>query len=450
MAQCHTGRAFSTKSSCVQIVTPELWSISVTWQGLQYDGGSPVLDYKLTLLDSNNIVQQNQSQIRGTNHTFFNLQQNRQYNIVLEARNAIGYSKPSNNIVRTRKADPPRVLSITNAPSLQTVNITWTSTNDNTGVPILEYQTILVDTVTKLQRNFDGIKDSSLYVTGLHHNRTYQVYVKARNENEYGRFEGNNFTTLEADPPGPPIIKAQPLILAIKLAWNSSLMDIHNIPILDYRITITDSEGYLQEYILAAARSSLVIQNLQRNKTFIVKIQARNEMGYGETANITASTSPAGPPDAPKISNVKVEGKTCTLQWTKPSDGQSPIETYTVSVWMVITNNGSEYKKRMGSWNTMRMKHDLVLKWNQSYTVAVSAWNSYGQSASSLHKQFKTDTKPEEVSTKTRATTRTEVVSTSEVPAVPSIDYYSVLAGYKCKPQTPMRDQFPNFQQVPC
>ena len=93
-----------------KIVTPELWSISVTWQGLQYDGGSPVLDYKLTLLDSNNIVQQNQSQIRGTNHTFFNLQQNRQYNIVLEARNAIGYSKPSNNIVRTRKAGNKDVI----------------------------------------------------------------------------------------------------------------------------------------------------------------------------------------------------------------------------------------------------------------------------------------------------------------------------------------------------
>lgn len=93
-----------------KIVTPELWSISVTWQGLQYDGGSPVLDYKLTLLDSNNIVQQNQSQIRGTNHTFFNLQQNRQYNIVLEARNVIGYSKPSNNIVRTRKAGNKDVI----------------------------------------------------------------------------------------------------------------------------------------------------------------------------------------------------------------------------------------------------------------------------------------------------------------------------------------------------
>lgn len=96
------------------------------------------------------------------------------------------------------------------------------------------------------------------------------------------------------DPPGPPNIKAQPLILAMKLAWNSSLLDIHNIAILDYRITITDSDGYLQEHILAAGRSSLVIQNLQRNKTYFVKIQARNEVGYGETANITASTSPAG------------------------------------------------------------------------------------------------------------------------------------------------------------
>lgn len=101
---------FPPSRPAFKIVTPELWSISVTWQGLQYDGGSPVLDYKLTLLDSNNIVQQNQSQIRGTNHTFFNLHQNRQYNIVLEARNAIGYSKPSNNIVRTRKAGNKDVI----------------------------------------------------------------------------------------------------------------------------------------------------------------------------------------------------------------------------------------------------------------------------------------------------------------------------------------------------
>lgn len=95
-------------------------------------------------------------------------------------------------------ADPPRILSITEVPSLQTVNITWTSTNDNTGVAILDYEIILVDTVNKSRRTFGGIKDSSLHVTGLHYNRTYKLYVRARNENEYGRFEGNNFTTLEA------------------------------------------------------------------------------------------------------------------------------------------------------------------------------------------------------------------------------------------------------------
>lgn len=93
-----------------KVVTPELRSISVTWHGSLYDGGSPVLDYKLTLFDSKNIVEQNQSQIRGMNHTYFNLQQNREYIVVLEARNAIGYSNPSKYFVRTRKAGNKDVI----------------------------------------------------------------------------------------------------------------------------------------------------------------------------------------------------------------------------------------------------------------------------------------------------------------------------------------------------
>ena len=88
----------------LKTVIPELWSISATWNGSLFDGGSPVLDYKLTLLDSKNIVRQNQSEIRQTNYTFFNLQQNRNYVIILQARNAIGYSKPSNYSVWTLKA----------------------------------------------------------------------------------------------------------------------------------------------------------------------------------------------------------------------------------------------------------------------------------------------------------------------------------------------------------
>ena len=82
--------------------------------------------------------------------------------------------------------------------------------------------------------------------------------------------------------------------MAMKLAWNSSLQDIHNIEILGFRIIITDGNSYLQEHTVVAGTSLLVVQNLQRNKTYSVGIQARNEVGYGETANITATTLSAG------------------------------------------------------------------------------------------------------------------------------------------------------------
>ncbi|XP_068734303.1 uncharacterized protein [Montipora capricornis] len=388
----------------------EMRSITTTWNRSRNDGGSPILDHRITLLDWKNNVKYNQSGIKENNYTIYNLHQNRNYTVVLEARNLIGYSKPANVTFWTLKADPARVLSIRTLPSLQGVNISWISTNDNTGVAILDYRIILVDTITKNQRQFEGIKEPTLYVTGLHHNRTYKVYVQARNENEYGRFEGKNFTTLKADPPGPPKVRAFPLIMAMRLAWNSSLQDIHNIEILGFRIIITDGNSYLQEHAVVAGTSLLVVQNLQRNKTYSVGIQARNEVGFGETANITATTLSAGTPDAPSISNLHVEGKKCTLQWTKPCDGESPIEAYTVSVWMTLAYNGSYRKTRLGSWNTTNTKYDLVLKWNQTYTVAVSAWNRYGRSACSLKKQFKTDDIPREV----RSTMGTKVPSISE------------------------------------
>lgn len=95
-------------------------------------------------------------------------------------------------------ADPPRILSIRAVPSLMSVNISWNSTNNNTGIKILDYRVILVDTTTQQKREFNGINISNLYVTELKHNRTYVVKVQARNEDGYGWFKIKNFTTLEA------------------------------------------------------------------------------------------------------------------------------------------------------------------------------------------------------------------------------------------------------------
>ena len=110
-----------------------------------------------------------------------------------------------------------------------------------------------------------------------------------------------------------------------------------------------------------------------------------------------------GPPEAPLITNITVNGIRCILQWKKPYNGESPIQMYSVSVWKLLSaNNGSHYKDRLGSWNTNGTNFTLDVEWNHNYTTSVSAWNKHGQSVSSAERQFKTGRFPQGIKNSSR------------------------------------------------
>jgi len=103
----------------------------------------------------------------------------------------------------------------------------------------------------------------------------------------------------------------------------------------------------------------------------------------------------SGPPDAPSITNITINGKRCSLEWTKPYNGESTIEVYTVLVWVLLATNGSIYKEKLRTWNTTDTKYTLDLEWNHNYTTAVSAWNKYGQSFYGWERNFSIGRPPE-------------------------------------------------------
>ena len=81
-------------------------------------------------------------------------------------------------------------------------------------------------------------------------------------------------------------------------------MEDSKIEILDYRIKVLDGITHRQEKQYTRIRTtSLLIESLKRNKTYIVAIQARNEAGYGEFANISATTLLAGTPNCYSLGN---------------------------------------------------------------------------------------------------------------------------------------------------
>ena len=121
---------------------------------------------------------------------------------------------------------------------------------------------------------------------------------------------------LLAGPPGPPVITVFPRVFSLQLTWNYSVQDINNIQILDYRIKVIDGTTREQVFMYTArTKTSFEIEKLARNTTYVVEIQARNEVGYGETASITARTLLAG-----KMINLLNEYVTSTRSYEVPLD----------------------------------------------------------------------------------------------------------------------------------
>ena len=77
---------------------------NITWNISKVKNSSRSLDFMITLLDANRHVIQTHSGIKGTFYTLENLQQNRTYILMLQARNIAGYGRAENVTVKTLEA----------------------------------------------------------------------------------------------------------------------------------------------------------------------------------------------------------------------------------------------------------------------------------------------------------------------------------------------------------
>ena len=79
-------------------------ALNVTWSPPLLNGGSSILDYNTTLLDVKRTVLQQHRGMKTTSITLQNVQQNRTYIFVVQARNVVGYGKSANTRVTTLEA----------------------------------------------------------------------------------------------------------------------------------------------------------------------------------------------------------------------------------------------------------------------------------------------------------------------------------------------------------
>ena len=96
------------------------------------------------------------------------------------------------------------------------------------------------------------------------------------------------------DSPGPPVIsKFTSDVLSVNVSWDAPQDDTDG-GIFDYKITILEENYRMIQQHHGIKQTFFSFQNLKQNRSYIVFLQARNIVGYGESANGTVRTLEAG------------------------------------------------------------------------------------------------------------------------------------------------------------
>ncbi len=165
-------------------------AVTVSWRPPAYDGGLPVLEYRVTVVGGG-------SQLCGLalSCTITGLTKGQPYAFTVAARNGVGWSDdggPSGSATPDTTPGPPSIGGIT--PGDTTLEVTWAAP-DNRGSAIQGYRITVTNIYggagsTELSAGADS---RAVTVTGLDNRSRYQIRVTARNDLDWG-------------PPSAPVV----------------------------------------------------------------------------------------------------------------------------------------------------------------------------------------------------------------------------------------------------
>ncbi|XP_067660881.1 protogenin B-like [Haliotis asinina] len=138
--------------------------------------------------------------------------------------------------------------------------------------------------------------------------------------------------------------------------------------------------------------TEFVINNLTPSRRYFISVNARNNLGYGAKAEISAMTRAIRQPSRPKVTSPRSsdDPNSYKLVWEKPGTGGMPLTGYVVKYYQVELSDGhtDQVKAVVGDIKLLQigqgnvteiMLTDLIP--NSTYELQISAMNAIGKSA---------------------------------------------------------------------
>ncbi len=271
-------------------------------------------------------------------------------------------------------------------PGDREIKVEWSAPGTVSGAPILSYRLrirpsgggewrifTLYDFL-ELSNTLDEIGGQRLT-----NGQSYEVQVRAVNENGESLWSPSANATPVAAPAAPAVPGLTPGDRQIEVAWsapadNGAVIIDYDV---QYKLTGASDTSWTELNPGTSVTLSATITGLNNGQSYQVRVRAENSVdkgGWSESASATPSPTPTAP-DAPAAPTLTPGDSRLGVSWRVPgSDGGSPVTGYNVQ-YRPVTSPATSWTNYTfsGTWPSVTI---TGLANGQSYQVQVQAENS--------------------------------------------------------------------------
>ena len=269
------------------------------------------------------------------------------YTFTVTATNAVGNgpaSAASNSVTPTALTAPSPPTGVTATAGNTVAAVSWTPPTNNGGSPITSY------TVTPNTSGNEGstqlpsttVTGTTATITGLTNGTGYTFTVTATSAIGTSQPSVQSSSVTPDTVPGAPLnVTANPGDGTAAISWSpptsnggSSITSYTVMPYIG-----SNAQGALNVTVAGTANSASII-GLTDGTAYTFTVVATNAVGSGPASGASNSVTPNPPPAAPgspTLVTATAGVGTVTVSWTAPSNGGSPITSYTVTPYVGST-----------------------------------------------------------------------------------------------------------------